>query len=47
MLDTSKIYFKPIPSEIIDKLLDEGEVIHCAGGLMIEHPLIQPYIIGM
>ena len=47
MIDTSKIYFKPIPSEIIDKLIDEGEVIHCAGGLMIEHPLIQPYIIGM
>ena len=42
--DSATIHLKPIPEDIIQKLLEEGEVFYCAGGLMIEHPLIQPYI---
>lgn len=43
-IDTSLIYFKTIPDSIVKALLDEGKVMNCAGGLMIEHELIQPYI---
>lgn len=43
-VDTSTIFFKTIPNDVIEKILDEGEVIHCAGGLMVEHPLLQPYL---
>ena len=30
--------------EVIDKLISEGIVFHCAGGLMIENPLILPFL---
>lgn len=42
--DTCTIHFEEIPDDIIDVLLEEGLVLHCAGGLMIEHPLVQPFI---
>jgi septum formation protein len=42
--DTATIYLKSIPESIIDELIEEGEVFYCAGGLMIEHPKIEPYI---
>ena len=41
---TATIKFGDISSDIIDKLLEEGFVIHCAGGLMMEHELVQPCI---
>ena len=43
-VDTATIHFDVIPQHVIDKIIDEGEVIYCAGGLMVEHPLLQPYI---
>ena len=43
-VDVATIYLKPIPEEVIDGLIKEGEIFYCAGGLMIEHPAIQPYI---
>ncbi|XVF73747.1 hypothetical protein PTKIN_Ptkin13bG0007100 [Pterospermum kingtungense] len=42
--DRVEIYFHEIPDEIIDKLIEEGSVLHVAGGLIIEHPLIKPYV---
>lgn len=33
-----------IPEDVVTKLCSEGTVLHCAGGLMVEHVLIQPYI---
>jgi septum formation protein len=42
--ETATIHFNHFPDEIIQRILDEGEVIHCAGGLMVEHELLQPYI---
>ncbi len=39
-----KVYFKPIPEEVIERLVADGGCLACAGGLMIEHPLVQPYI---
>ena len=42
-VDTATIYFDDIPTTVINTLLDEGTVLNCAGGLMVEHPLILPY----
>jgi septum formation protein len=42
-VDTATIHFSPIPDSVIDQLLEEGEVMYCAGGLMVEHPLVLPY----
>ena len=46
-VDTTSVCFSAIPDEVIAQLVDEGEVLHCAGGLMIEHPLVQPYIVSV
>ncbi|KAA3484571.1 maf-like protein [Gossypium australe] len=42
--DRVEIHFHEIPDEVIEKLIEEGNVLHVAGGLLIEHPLIKPYI---
>ncbi|XP_026392662.1 maf-like protein DDB_G0281937 isoform X3 [Papaver somniferum] len=42
--DRVEIYFREIPDEVIEKLVDEGVVLYVAGGLIIEHPLILPFI---
>lgn len=43
-VDTATINFREIPLDIVESLIEKGEVFQCAGGLMIEHPMIQPYI---
>ncbi|XP_075485401.1 uncharacterized protein LOC142525114 isoform X2 [Primulina tabacum] len=42
--DKVEIYFHDIPESAIDKLIEEGIVLNVAGGLIIEHPLILPYV---
>ncbi|KAI5392949.1 uncharacterized protein LOC127096676 isoform X2 [Lathyrus oleraceus] len=42
--DRVEIHFNEIPDEIIEKLVDEGITLNVAGGLIIEHPLIFPYV---
>ncbi|WCJ35183.1 Nucleoside triphosphate pyrophosphatase [Euphorbia peplus] len=42
--DRVEIYFHEIPDEVINKLIEEGLVLRVAGGLIIEHPLVLPYI---
>ncbi|KAM7514132.1 hypothetical protein LguiA_003715 [Lonicera macranthoides] len=42
--DRVEIYFHDIPDDIIDSLIEEGKVLNVAGGLIIEHPLIVPYV---
>lgn len=44
ILDIAKAYFKKIPKNIIDALLKEGNIMNAAGGFIIEHPLLQPYV---
>jgi septum formation protein len=43
-VDVVNIYFKPFRRDVIDALIDEGIVYNCAGALMIEHPLVIPFI---
>ncbi|XP_022936460.1 maf-like protein DDB_G0281937 isoform X2 [Cucurbita moschata] len=42
--DRVEIFFHEIPDEVIDMLVEEGNVLNVAGGLIIEHPLILPYV---
>jgi len=42
--DSSEVHFSPIPPEVVDFLISEGECFHCAGGLMVEHPKIYPLV---
>ena len=43
-VDKAKIYFDTITDDVIEQLIMEGAVFQCAGGLMIEHPLVAPLI---
>jgi septum formation protein len=43
-VDTATIYFDPISDNVIEQLIEEGIVYNCAGGLMIENPLVLPFI---
>lgn len=44
-LDKASIFFQDIPQEIITGLIKAGDVFYCAGGLMVEAPEIQPYLV--
>lgn len=43
----ARVHFLPIPEDTVDELVREGEIFYCAGGLMVEHPLVQPHIRSM
>ena len=52
-IDVSTIHFRPSIAEkvngkdLIDRLLEEGTdcpILDCAGGLMVEHPLVQEHL---
>lgn len=38
------IHIHALPDEVIEQLIQEGDIMRCAGGLMVEHPLVVPYI---
>lgn len=42
-----QIGFERIPDSSVDTLVEEGTLMWCAGGLMIEHPLVSPHITFM
>lgn len=39
-----QVQFDTIPGSVVEQLLDEELTYKCAGGLMIEHPLVSPLI---
>lgn len=43
-VDTATVHFRPIPESTVDALIAEGGVFSCAGGLMVEHALVQPHV---
>jgi len=45
--DVVRIQFKHIPEAVIEQLILEGDVMHCAGGLRAEHPALQNSIASM
>lgn len=46
-VDKAEVYFNEIPDEVIEALLDEGDVFYTAGGLLVEHPLVSPLVEAM
>ena len=46
-IEICTIHMKPLPKDAVEVLLDQGDIMHCAGGLMVEHPLVTPYITEM
>lgn len=45
-IDIVNVDFNPIPKKVIEHLISEGEIFHCAGGFQIEdeHGELNPYI---
>jgi predicted house-cleaning NTP pyrophosphatase (Maf/HAM1 superfamily) len=39
-----QVQFGSIPDEVVDQLVAEEATYSCAGGLMVEHPLVAPLI---
>ncbi|KIZ04112.1 septum formation protein [Monoraphidium neglectum] len=46
-VENCTILMDPLPEEAAEKLIEEGEVLWCAGGLMVEHPLVRPHVRGI
>lgn len=44
-VDVSTIHFTPIPEATMEALIAEGDVLYCAGGLMVEHPAVVPHVV--
>lgn len=40
----SQVHFDPIPDHATADMITEGIVYYAAGGLVIEHPKVAPYI---
>jgi septum formation protein len=43
-VDIAKTYFSPIPEEIVEKFIDEGDPFSKAGGFAIQSDILEPYI---
>ncbi|XP_072998658.1 uncharacterized protein [Typha latifolia] len=43
-VDKAEVHFQKIPDEVIENLINEGDVLYVAGGLLVEHPLTSPLI---
>lgn len=43
-VEVCTIHMSDMSDATIDALIKEGDVMWCAGGLMIEHPLVTPHI---
>jgi septum formation protein len=43
-LDTAAVFFGAIPEATVEALVAGGEVYFCAGGLMVESPLVAPHV---
>lgn len=43
-IDLAKIFYKPMPADVINAIIAKGEVMKAAGGFIHEDPLIMPYI---
>ncbi len=46
-VDRVQIFFLPLPEEVIEALIIEGNVFRCAGGFMVEDLRISPFILRL
>eukprot|EP01006_Ploeotia_vitrea_P000602 TRINITY_DN103332_c0_g1_i1.p1 TRINITY_DN103332_c0_g1~~TRINITY_DN103332_c0_g1_i1.p1 ORF type:complete len:195 (-),score=19.62 TRINITY_DN103332_c0_g1_i1:149-733(-) len=43
-METAKVYYKPIPEDVINKVVAKGETMWCSGGFMAEDEDLVPYM---
>lgn len=43
-VDIAKVYFHPIPENVVEQIIQDGTCFTQAGGFGIQDPLFQPYI---
>jgi len=43
-VDRVKVHLKFLSDEIIEAIIAEGTIFHCAGGFAVEHPLMEPFV---
>eukprot|EP00897_Mesotaenium_endlicherianum_P008355 jgi/Mesen1/7548/ME000392S06806 len=46
-VDSTEVYFHPIPADVVEKLVKDENTYNSAGGLMVEHPLVSPLVEAM
>lgn len=44
-LNIATVYFRKIPDQVVEQLLEEGKVMQAAGGFIVNNPLIRPYVL--
>uniref|UniRef100_A0A0D9VRJ5 Maf-like protein n=1 Tax=Leersia perrieri TaxID=77586 RepID=A0A0D9VRJ5_9ORYZ len=44
LITADQVYFHKIPDEVVESLIEEGNVFYVAGGLLVEHPLTSPLV---
>lgn len=43
-VDVAKVFFKEIPEDVIEELINKGNIMNCAGSTEIEDPLLRNYV---
>lgn len=43
-VDIAKVYFDSIPDQVIELLIQQGDIMTCAGGFVTDNPLLDPYV---
>lgn len=43
-IDRGAVYFKPTLAEVVEPLIEQGEIFSCSGAMRVEDPLVQPHI---
>ena len=43
-IDTATIWFRSIPNEIIEEIIEKESALECAGGFSIDGPILQNYV---
>lgn len=43
-IDIAKVYSNPMPNQLIEQMIKLKDIINAAGGFLVNHELIKPYI---
>lgn len=46
-IDIATVYWKEIPDDVVQRVVDKGETLHSAGGFLVEDPDLNPLIKDM
>ena len=43
-VDAARIYYKPMPDELIKEMIEKGNVMNAAGAFLVQDPYSEPFI---